>query len=187
MRPFLQPREPQVCSGLPTPTRPVCSAAAAVPEQQLLYLQPADNRVETDRSCRQRVTPGLSAPDGSSCAYPYGQSSLTLSSSSSHSPGFSRCHFSQLNTRAFRPPSAEMLLFRSSENTSSPQVSSPAAQLVAGWYRSFRLHTGANTEHIWTTWSHSSGRNKWKLHLNTCLHREAQECHHLWRLTLKMN
>lgn len=98
----------------PQSTRPACSAAATVPEQQLLYLRPADKRVETDRTCRQRVTPSLSAPDGSSCTYSYGQSSLTFHSS--HSPGFSGCCFSQLDTRAFRLPSAEMLLVRSSES-----------------------------------------------------------------------
>ena len=55
------------------------SEAAAVPEpgeraaQQLFYLQPADNGVEIDRSCRQQVTPCLSAPNGSSCTYSTGQ------------------------------------------------------------------------------------------------------------------
>lgn len=61
------------------------SIRAAVPEaaqraaQPRFYLQPADNRVEIDRSCRQRVTPCLSAPNGSSCHYSLDRSSLTLS------------------------------------------------------------------------------------------------------------
>lgn len=69
------------------------SEAATVPKpaeravQQLFYLQPADNRVEIDRSCRQQVTPCLSAPNGSSCTYSTGQE---LFNSFCLSPGFTR-------------------------------------------------------------------------------------------------
>lgn len=73
-----------------------CSEAAAVPEpaqraeQKLFYLQPADNRVEIDRSCRQQVTPCLSAPNGSSRAYSLDRSSLTLSGSAQDTQGCCR-------------------------------------------------------------------------------------------------
>lgn len=69
------------CPSGPKSTRAAAPEAAQRAAQQRFYLQPADNRVEIDRSCRQRVTPCLSAPNGSSCHYSLDRSSLTPSGS----------------------------------------------------------------------------------------------------------
>lgn len=102
------------------------SEAAAVPEpaeraaRQLFYLQPADNRVEIDRSCRQRLpvcqhqmaAPALTLLD---------RSSLTLSASAQDSQGCygspPRSYLSQLYADALLLPSAKLLPIQSSENT----------------------------------------------------------------------
>lgn len=104
--------------------------AAALPEpaqraaQQRFYLQPADNGVEIDRSCRQQVTPCLSAPNGSSCHYSLDRSSLTLSGSTQDSQGchrsppcFCLCH---LHQNVLPLPLAELFPTLSSENGPGP-------------------------------------------------------------------
>lgn len=138
--------------------------AAAVPEpaqraaQQRFYLQPADNRVEIDRSCRQQVTPCLSAPNGSSCHYSLDRSSLTLSGSAQDSrgcysspPRFYLCH---LYPNALPLPLAELLPIPSSENhPGPPRVTHLLYPSVAGQTLILQHHAvpGVNTEHAWTT------------------------------------
>lgn len=116
--------------------------AAALPEpaqraaQQRFYLQPADNGVEIDRSCRQQVTPCLSAPNGSSCHYSLDRSSLTLSGSAQDSQGchrsppcFCLCH---LHQNVLPLPLAESLPTLSSENGPGPPVTHLLYPSVAG-------------------------------------------------------
>lgn len=135
--------------------------AAAVPEpaqraaQQRFYLQPADNRVEIDRSCRQQVTPCLSAPNGSSCLYSLDRSSLTLSGSAQDSQGCCRspprfylCHLYQ---NALPLPLAELLPIPSSENgPGPPRVPHLLYTSVAGQILLLqpRPGPGVNTEHV---------------------------------------
>ena len=150
------------------------SKAAAVPEpaeraaQQLFYLQPADNRVEIDRSCRQQVTPCLSAPNGSSCAYSAGQE---LFNSFCLSPGFTGV-LQVSATLPFLPalrwcsPTVFSWVASDSEPWEDTRTSHIYIFMVHIYlldrYRTFIIYAvpGVNIEQVWTTWSYSDTRNK---------------------------
>lgn len=159
-------RLPSMTDGAGGAVRPPCyqsdlyarsvASPGAAPEpaeraaQQLFYLQPADNRVEIDRSCRQQVTPCLSAPNGSSCAYSAGQELFNSSCLSSAFTGVrwlsTTLLFIQLHTDVLPQLLADLLLIPSREHTPG------APTLLHSLYTYVCAMPGVNTEHTWTTW-----------------------------------